>query len=607
MNSLRRQLLLSHLLLIGLMLLLLAGGVARFFHLGRSIDRVLDANVKSVLLMQRTKDALGELERAGGKDEVAARAARGAITDELGNLTEPGERELAEGLQKDFSAYRAGKTGRKEVAEKAQAILELNLAAMRGADARAKSEARQSALLGLGATALAAVVALGLALRTVRSALLPLVSLARQAEEIGAGRLNQRIAVPQGDEIGTLAGAFNEMSEKLAGAREALQTRLIRAERLGDVALENLYDPVLVTDAEGKLLHVNAAAEEILGKKVGQPVGEARLAAAIDRALRERRAVAGEDDDSLVTLGERTFRVRVSPLQTESQPLGTVAVLEDVMALREVDRLKTEFIGVASHELRTPVTSLLLSVQLLAEGAVGELTDAQHEVVAAQREDLLRLERLLLDLLDLTKLESGATPLRLEAVAVRGLIETAVEGVRAEAESKGVALVLGPIVEETLSADREQIGRVLTNLLGNAVRHTPTGGSVTVSAEIRGEKVAVTVRDNGAGIPRAYLDSIFERFTQVPGATRGGAGLGLSLARSLVTAHGGEIWAESDGEGNGSAFTFALNAISPGFPPTPSTPPAPESATPSASEGVGASGDGGCRGKAERKDQWRRF
>ena len=203
-----------------------------FFHLGRSIDRVLDANVKSVLLMQKAKDALGELERAGGKDERAVRVASEAIAQELGNITERGERELAESLRDNFTAYRAGKTGRKEVAEKAQAILELNLAAMRAADARAKSEARQSALLGLGATVLAAIVALGLALRTVQSALIPLVSLVRQAEEIGAGRLNQRIEVQRDDEIGALAGAFNSMSGKLSEAREALQTRLIRAERL---------------------------------------------------------------------------------------------------------------------------------------------------------------------------------------------------------------------------------------------------------------------------------------------------------------------------------------------------------------------------------------
>ena len=558
MYSLRRQLLLSHLLLIGLMLILLALGVARFFHLGRSIDRVLDANVKSVLLMQQTKDAVGELERAGRKDAVAEKRAADAIGRERSNITEPGERERADALQAAFDAYRAGRGGRKDVSDQAQAILELNLAAMRRADLDAKQEARQSALLGVAATAFAAVVAIWIALRTVGGAMLPLVSLARQAEEIGAGRLNQRIELHRTDEIGTLAGAFNGMSERLAEARGALEARLVRAERMNDAALESLYDPVIVTDASGSIAHLNPAAESLLGKKVGGPVGEAKIARALDIALREGRTVADEDRGALVTLKDRVYRLRVSPMRAESQPLGAVAVLEDVTYLQEVDRLKTEFIGVASHELRTPVTSLLLSVQLLSEGAAGPLTPGQTEVVNAQREDLLRLERLLRDLLDLTKLEGGASAPRPEIVPARALLEAALEGIRAEASAKGVALTLGDAPDASVMADRNQIGRVLTNLLGNAVRHTPPGGSVAAEAKEIGGEVAFTVRDTGGGIPAAYLSGIFERFTQVPGATRGGAGLGLALAKSLVEAHGGTIRAESEGEGKGSAFTFTL-------------------------------------------------
>ena len=130
-------------------------------------------------------------------------------------------------------------------------------------------------------------------------------------------------------------------------------------------------------------------------------------------------------------------------------------------------------------------------------------------------------------------------------------METAAEGIRAEAEAKGVALLWGHVEDRKILADRGQIGRVLTNLLGNAVRHTPRGGTVTLTAELRREGVAFVVRDTGDGIPKEHLPTIFERFAQIPGATRGGAGLGLSLARALVAGHGGEIHAESDGEGKG--------------------------------------------------------
>lgn len=551
MQNLRRQLLLSHLLLIGLMLLLLAGGVLRFFHLGRSIDRVLDANVKSVLLMQQTKDALSA-------QPVRLPEAALAIQQELGNITEPGERELAESLHTAFEGLRAGSGDRKQVSAKAQEILELNLAAMRRADAQAKHEARQSALLGAAATVAAAVLAVLLARRAVQGALLPLVSLARQAEEVGEGRLNQRIELTRSDEIGTLARAFNGMSEKLAEARAALEARLIRAERMNDAALESLYDPVIVTDASGRLVHLNRAAESLLGQRLGARLGEARLAQAVDTALREGKTVAPDDSSALVQLKGKTFRLRVSPMRTESEALGTVIVLEDITSLQEVDRLKTEFISVASHELRTPVTSLLLSVQLLQEGAVGALTASQSQLIQAQRDDLERLERLLRDLLDLTKLESGASPPQPQPVTARSLCTAALEGIRAEAGSQGVSLEEGSLTDALVLADTGQITRVLTNLLGNAIRHTPRGGTVTLEASEQPTKVVITVTDTGSGIPQEYLGEIFGRFTQVPGATRGGAGLGLSLAKAIVEAHGGTIMAQSPGQGKGSAFTFTL-------------------------------------------------
>ena len=261
-----------------------------------------------------------------------------------------------------------------------------------------------------------------------------------------------------------------------------------------------------------------------------------------------------------MTWAGRAYRIRVNPMNdADDGLLGAVAVLEDVTHEQEVDRLKTEFIGVASHELRTPVTSLLLGVQLLNEGAVGELNNDQREVTAALREDLLRLERMMRDLLDITRLEAGATPPRPALTPPNDLVGEAVRGVAAQAAAKGVSLTIDPLPAlPQVRADRGQIGRVLTNLLSNAVRHTAAGGSVRVSAHSEGaDAVRFVVTDTGTGIPAEYLETIWERFAQVPGATRGGAGLGLSLVRNIVTAHGGVVNVESK-EGAGSRFSFTL-------------------------------------------------
>ena len=298
-------------------------------------------------------------------------------------------------------------------------------------------------------------------------------------------------------------------------------------------------------------------------RPIAQVVEDKAIADAVTRAIHQERVSAAEDEAGFVArkMGEveRAYRLRASPMRDEDgSVMGAVVVLEDITHLRELDRLKTEFIGVASHELRTPVTSLLLSVQLLQEGAVGELTPDQKEVIAAQRDDLERLERMMRDLLDVTRLEAGVTPPRFEIVKSDELAASAMQAVDASAKAKGVELIHDwPEQLPSVRADRNQITRVLVNLLNNAIRHTPTGGSVTVRVYQERDGVGFQVADTGTGIPADYLPHIFERFVQVPGATRGGAGLGLSIAQTILKAHGSEIRAESEPD-RGATFTFTL-------------------------------------------------
>jgi len=350
--------------------------------------------------------------------------------------------------------------------------------------------------------------------------------------------------------------------------------------------------------------------DKATGLPIAQLVNEPRIAEAVEQAARQEHVSAEEDEASFVSLqvdgAPRTYRLRATPMRDDDDALlGAALVLEDITHLSEVSRLKTEFIGVASHELRTPVTSLLLSAQLLQEGAAGELNETQAEIVAAQREDLARLDQLLRDLLDISRLEAGATSPRFDRVAPQSLVEWARGSVASQAAAKSVSLhsEVAPDLP-TVRADRAQVSRVLINLLNNAIRHTPGGGEVKIEGlwgtsprpsplqgegaesptsqvegtasppsqgqngapqppapcegEGRGE-VLFRVADTGVGIPHEYLPRIFDRFVQVPGATRGGAGLGLSIAQTLIKAHGGEITVEST-IGKGSVFSFALPA-----------------------------------------------
>ncbi|HEY3413988.1 MAG TPA: ATP-binding protein [Armatimonadota bacterium] len=610
MRNLRVQLLASHLTLVALMVVMMAGAVVNFLHLGRSIDRILQDNYKSVAAAQDMKDALerinsanafllaGQPERARRQYETYRTRFHAAYLIEAHNITERGEKvitaDIGDRLWPDFErntqrflyakppipvptarAYYFGtlQPDFVHLKQRVQDVLNLNQMAILRADQRAKAEARQASRVGIAMTVGALVLALFFALRVIGSSLTPLRTLARQAEEIGAGHLDQRIELHREDEIGNLAASFNHMAESLREAHRREEERLHRAERMSDEALESLYDPVVVTDGEGRVVHLNRAAEGLFGpaaraagRAVSQVINDPRVAKGVERAIRQERVSAEEGESAFVALSsgeaERTYRLRVTPMRdSDDTLLGAVAVLEDVTHLRQLDRLKTEFISVASHELRTPVTSLLLAVQLMEEGATGPLTPEQREVVAAQRQDLERLQRMMRDLLDLTRLEAGVEPPRFEIVPPRELIEAAVASVAPQVEGQGITLTSEIQADlPTVRADRAQLTRVLVNLLNNAVRHTPEGGRITVRAFDADDKVAFEVKDTGVGIPKEYLPRVFERFVQVPGATRGGAGLGLSIANTIVHAHGGDIRAESE-PGQGSVFTFRLPAV----------------------------------------------
>jgi signal transduction histidine kinase len=241
----------------------------------------------------------------------------------------------------------------------------------------------------------------------------------------------------------------------------------------------------------------------------------------------------------------------------ENHLLGAVTLLEDITHLREIDRLKSEFIATASHELRTPLTSVQMGVHLLLEGAAGELNDKQTEVLGACREDCERLDKLMRDLLDLSKIEAGESQPELLPIKARELVTDEAETLRPQVEAKGLSFVVDiPVELPRIMADRSQIERVIANLVVNAIRYTRQG-EIKISAEQRGHYVAVSVSDTGEGIPSEYLSHIFDKFVQVPGAATGGAGLGLAISRLIVEAHGGQIGVQSL-ISHGSTFTFTL-------------------------------------------------
>ena len=387
---------------------------------------------------------------------------------------------------------------------------------------------------------------------------------------VAAGHLDTVVEVRSRDELGVLAGQFNQMAGRIRELRQSDLGKILVAQQTAEAAVDSLYDPVIVTDAEGRVQRINRAAEPLFGQEaavVGRLVHDVttdpRLSMAVLDVLQSQRTVASEESAAVVALvvagAERSFRQRTTPMHdADNRLVGAVMLLEDITHLREIDRLKSEFIAGASHELRTPLTSLEMGVHLLLEDSADRLSPRQHELLTMCRDDTLRLDKLVRNLLDLSRIESGEAALRLTTVSVRDLVIDAVEPLRRQVDAKGLTMrVAAPAELPGIAADRGQVERVITNLVTNAIRATETGGEIDVEAARRHEYVAITVRDTGRGIPHDYLSRVFEPFVQAPNAPAGGAGLGLSIARRIVEAHGGQISVRSE-PGNGTAFTFTI-------------------------------------------------
>lgn len=608
--GLRAKLLTGYAVFIAALVLLGAWSAWRLHDMGRVSRRIISENYDSVVAAQEMKESLERQDSAAlfaliGAREKALTQLREHRTrfdanfqKAANNITELGEREAIESIRHERDVYyrRFDVFIAKVITAAASApndaslrneyftqlepqfnklraacehLLHLNQRAM-----LAKSEAAAGvAQLWFYRTLLIAgvlvVAGLGLAFFLAKRIVEPLRQLTESTARIAGGDLNASVEVNSRDEVGLLAAEYNRMAERIRQLRDSDMGQLLVAQQTTEAAIDSLFDPVVVTDAEGHVTKLNPAAEEIFGseaanagKHVGEVARDERIAIAVAEALESQRPVAGEGMSSVLPLGvdglERAFRLRTTPMRDNGKHLlGAVTLLEDVTHLREIDRLKSEFIATASHELRTPLTSVQMGVHLLLEGATGELSDKQVEILSACRDDCERLDKLMRDLLDLSRIEAGESKPTLEPARTADVISEATRELRPQVEAKGLAFeVDASVALPSVMVDKTQVERVIANLVGNALRYT-SEGEIKISASLRPNFVAVSVSDTGSGIPPEYLPHIFDKFVQVPGAPTGGAGLGLAISRLIVEAHGGQISAQSEPH-KGSTFTFTL-------------------------------------------------
>ena len=314
-------------------------------------------------------------------------------------------------------------------------------------------------------------------------------------------------------------------------------------------------------DASLAVRLANQAAHRALDRRPGSLIGKTLMGTFVDHRVEElvRTAAAGQPGRrELEPVGRATIFVGAHPAAGG----GAWVTLEDITELQRLRRIRSEFIENLSHELRTPLANIRLLTEMLMD-------DLEHEEVSArtrQRVETIDVEtghlvQMVNELLDLSRIEQAATPIRRDEVLLAPLVAGTMQRLRTFAERQGVVLIeLVPDDLPPVLGDDERLDQLLMNLLHNAIKFSPQGGTVTVTTDEQPDHVVVSVADHGLGIPRKDLGRVFERFYKVDRARQrglGGTGLGLAIARHIAEAHGGRIWIEST-EGQGSTFSFSV-------------------------------------------------
>jgi len=573
--------------------------------LGRNSNAILKDNYRSVLAAQSMREALEHTQHAASTQllgaaprslDPAAAAWQQRFNNELriaeGNITEPGEHEAIQQLRQHWSAYLETLDHLQREDDRQRAtfflatvrpaydkvklanatILAMNQDAMVDKSETARREADRLNNIVLVAALAALLIGALLSAMMTNQLLQPLGLLTRMVHQIGEGNLEIRADIGGSGEIAQLAGSVNTLAARLSEYRRSSLGELLVAQQSSQAAIDSLPDPVLVFDASGELLNANQAAATLLSIEVGAP-GQALASASPEvrgsvesmrqHVLRGQGTAATVSFDESICIqtpsGDRYLLPRATPVHSEEGATsGFTVVFQDVTRVRLVDELRNDLVATVAHELRTPLTSLRMAIHLCLEQTAGPLSDKQADLLYAARDDCQRLQFMVDELLDLARIQGGQVELQLRSTDADALVTTALSAYRAKAEEEDIALsaqVLPGL--PPVHVDRERLQLVLSNLIGNALRHTPPGGRIAVQVRSDKQQVRFEIKDSGPGIPAEYQERIFDKFFRVPGMTSGGAGIGLSICKEIIAAHGGEIGVDST-PGAGATFWFTV-------------------------------------------------
>ena len=454
-------------------------------------------------------------------------------------------------------------------------VVNLQLLTATEPDSPAAMPALERALLWISVTGgICVLTGLVLLFWLPRSISRPILELKQGILEIANHNYEKRLDMKSSEEFREVADSFNRMAERLTEYRASTLADILSAKKFLEAIVNSINEPIIGLNTEREILFINNEALNVLNLKrenvIRQSAEELSLKNDLLRRLIRELVSPGDKKEPLKIYAdnkESYFKAAYIPINNtnadkdEPHKLGDVILLKNITEFKELDSAKTTFISTISHELKTPISAIMMSLQLLEDKRVGTLNEEQEQLSKSIKDSSQRLLEITGELLNMTQVEAGKLQMMPKITKPIELIEYAIKANQVQADKFNIQIEVEYPEEKIgkLFVDSEKIAWVLTNLLSNAIRYSRENGRVVIGAQQEGDQIELYVQDFGKGIDPRYHQSIFDRYFRVPGTKVQGSGLGLSISKDFVEAHGGTLTVESE-LGKGSRFVIRLKA-----------------------------------------------
>ena len=556
-------------LLFLLIVLLAAVATTSIYSLKNDTQNILHDNYNSLIYAKSMMRNLNDAENFNSKSFEKQLA-----NQEL-NATEQGEKELNQQIRDKFDAYKEGNHSPellKDVRISLLEMMEMNMQAIEIKSEFAEKTANQAILLIIFTGIACIFIAFNSLIKIPSNIANPIQKLTNSIKEIASNNYKERVYLDKKDEFGDLAQSFNTMASKLEEYNESHLATILKQKTRMETLINNMHDVVIGLDEQMQVIFANNEAVKVTGLSAKQMVNKAGKDLALHNDLirlllqnieteiiKDEKPLQIVVDEKEQFFTKEIFHIEIIPTgETIKQVVGHVIILRNITEFKELDAAKTRFIATVSHEFKTPISSMEMSLQLLRNKQIGTLNEEQNDLVTSIDDDVHRLLRITKELLNLTQIESGSIQMNIIDVFPIEIVENAVKANQTLAEQKHLIIETNiPNHLESIKVDLEKTAWVLSNLISNAIHYSHENAQIWITIEQTTTETSFKVKDEGIGIPTEFLPKVFDRYFRVPGTHKEGTGLGLAISKEFIEAQKGTLNVVSE-YGVGSEFEMRL-------------------------------------------------